>query len=115
MPALPQTAVAGMKISLLLKIKMLNNSFLFHSYVRFLQQLLFLLRRLLFDGSFVVVQANIAAAVVSAVDDAVVPLGIFLSQLPTVFSPVSHFLPANKKFRQRKHIYSTSAMRKLEE
>jgi hypothetical protein len=30
------------------------------------------LKRLLFDGSFAVVQANIAAAVVSAVDDAVV-------------------------------------------
>jgi hypothetical protein len=59
--------------------------------VRFLQQLLFLLKRLLFDGSFAVVQANIAAAVVSAVGDTDVSSGIFLSQLPTVFSPVSHF------------------------
>ncbi len=111
MPALPQTAVACMKISLLLKIKMLIDSYLFNSYVRFLQQLLFLLKRLLFDGSFAVVQANSAAVVVSAVDDAVVPLGIFLSQLPTVFSPVSHFCLQTKSFDNG----TTSTILKLEE
>ncbi len=80
---------------------MLNNSFLFDSYVRFLHQLLFLLKRLLFDGSFVVVQlqANIAAVVVSDVDAAVVPLSL-LGHFPisTVFSPVSHFCLQTKSF-----------------
>ncbi len=98
MPALPQTTVAVTKISLMEKLQMLIYSFLFNSYVRILQQLLFLLKRLLFDGSFAVIQANIAAVVVSAVDDAVVPLGIFLSQLPTVVSPVSHFCLQTKRF-----------------
>jgi hypothetical protein len=115
MPAMPQTPVAGMKISLMEKFKMLIDSFLFNSYVRFLHRLLFLLQRLLFEGSFVVVQANIAAVVVSAVDDAFVRTCSYLHfQQYFVRVPISA-CKQNVSTTEAHIQYSTSAVRKLEE